>query len=270
MSAPVYSCVRWVSLFLVATLFAYPAAAQEQLGGYEQSAKLLIQLLGLFVTATILESALTTIFQWRLYREFVNGRGAKTLVTIIVSFLIVRGFDYDIFAKVLSDAGAAATSTPTSQAISALVLSGGSAAIYQLLVTLCFRTPVNQTQSEPKPPENLAWISVRFKRKRAVGDIRIHVDEVRQPTPELSAIPALSGTIGNRVFRERLRGMFFADPMRFPTYGGITVKANTVYRVLAIGRKAGDGGSDAVIDFEQEIFTGRFASRAIADFVHEV
>ncbi len=261
-----YICLGALSAGLMAT----PAFAQQALSGYAQSTQLLRELLGLFVAATVLESALTTIFQWRLYREFFNGRAVKTLVMIAVSFAVVRGFDYDVFARIMGYAGGTGETSPNSQFLSALVLAGGSSAIYQLLVSLGFRTPSEPPQSQPKPPENLAWISVKLVRKKAIGSIRIHVDELATPSVELLASAPLSGTVGNRTLSERLRGMFFADSMRFPTYGGQTVKANTVYRIMASGEKAGSGADDPITSFHHEIFTGRFASRAIIDFVQEI
>ncbi|MBY2937938.1 hypothetical protein [Rhizobium leguminosarum] len=256
---------------LAAGLLSRPAFAEQQtLTGYAQSTELLTQLLGLFVTATVLESALTTIFQWRLYREFLNGRAVKTLVMIVVSYAVVRSFEYDVFAKIMGYAGGIGASSRTSRILSALVLAGGSAAIYQMLVTLGFRSPVTPPQSEPKPPENLAWVSIKVVRKTAIGGIRIHVDEVAAPAAELAASPALSGEIGDRTFGDRLRGLFFADSMRFPNYGGQTVNANQVYRISASGKRAADTPGDPLVDFDQEIFVGRFASRAIIDFVQEI
>lgn len=247
-----------------------PASAEQTLTGYAQSTQLLTQLLGLLVVAAVLESALTTIFQWRLYREFFNGRAVKTLVMIGVSLAVVRGFNYDVFAKVMGDAGGLGATSRTSQVLSALVLAGGSAAIYQLLVSLGFRNPVEPPKSQPKPPENLAWVSIKAIRKHAIGDIRIHVDEITAPTSEMAATPALSGTLGTRTFQDRMRGVFLADSMRFPAYGGHTVKANTVYRITASAQKAGDGSGGPPVEFQKEIFTGRFESRAIIDFVCDV
>lgn len=61
---------------------------------------LLPSLVGVFVVATLMESALTTLFQWRLYLEFFNGRAVKTLIMIAVGYAVVSQFSYDIFDNV--------------------------------------------------------------------------------------------------------------------------------------------------------------------------
>lgn len=249
-----------------------PALAQSAPAALDgvRSAALLNELLGLFVTATVLESALTTIFQWRLYREFFNGRAVKTLVMIVAGLAVVKGFDYDVFARVMAQAGGAGSSSATSQLLSAFILAGGSAAVYQLFVSLGFRAPVDAAQAAPKPAENLAWISVKIVRRRAVGPLQIHIEEVTQPSADGKASPPLAGVIGARPLRDRLRGIFFADAMRYPPYGGLTLKAGTIYRILAVGRRTGESGDGAIEAFGKEIFLGSFASRAVIDFVEDI
>ena len=119
------------------------------------------QLMGLFVVATVMESALTTIFTWRLYREFFNGRAMKTLVMIGFGFAVVKGFDYDIFHDVVIVSRGKGDSNWLSIALSSLVLAGGSAAINKLFQTLGLRAPNEAPDAAPKPEHDKAWISVR-------------------------------------------------------------------------------------------------------------
>lgn len=265
-----FSISPFCLIFIGTICTATPAFADPVAPGLPQSEKLLTELLGLFVTATVLESALTIIFQWRLYREFFNSRAVKTLVMIAVSFAVVKGFSYDIFARIVGLAGGTGDSSLTSQGLSALVLAGGSAAIYQLLKNLGFRPPVDPPEERAKPPENQAWVSIKIIRREAIGPIRIHIDEVAQPSEDVLARSALAGTIGGRPFWERLRGVFFADSMRFPPYGGQSVKANTVYRIVATGQTTNDSNGDPRPPFEREIFNGRIAGRAIIDFTEKI
>src|SRR6188768_4014024 len=51
----------------------------------------------LAVIALVIESALATIFQWRVYRMVFNNRSTKTLVMIAVALIVVMAFGYDIF-----------------------------------------------------------------------------------------------------------------------------------------------------------------------------
>ena len=92
-------------------------------------------------------------------------------------------------------------------------------------------------------------------------------DIVANPTDEQKKIPALAGAIGQtRTVWARLRSLFFADPMRWPSYGGHTVNADeTVYRIVATAQL-----KDRTDPVNLEIHTGRFADRAIVDFVKTI
>ncbi len=222
--------------------------------------ELLPQLLGLFVVATVLESALALLFQWRLYREFFNGRAVKTLVMLAAGYAVVRGFDYDVFARIAEHAsGHAGSSKAFSQFLSACVLAGGSAAIYELFKALGLRPPADPEKDKPKPDESKAWVSVKVVRKNAQGEIKLHLVPVAAPDAGKDAVPtALAATIGGpRSVLQRVLGTFIADPMRFPNYGGWTVDAGTLYEIYATDERA--------VPFI--VYRGKFAGRAIVDFV---
>lgn len=71
---------------------------------------------------------------------------------------------------------------------------------------------------------------------------------------------ALTTVFNWRVYRD------FADPMRLPSYGGRTVNADeTVYHIVATARL-----KDQTEPVTLEIHTGRFADRAIVDFVKTI
>jgi hypothetical protein len=256
-----------VTTLLVTTLAASSALAQGALP-LPETTKLVTEIFGLFVVATVMESALATLFNWRLYREFFSGRAVKTLVMIGFGYAVVTAFNYDVFARIVGFAGGNGAAQPTlSQILSALVLAGGSATVYQLFRALGLRAPVEPEDVKLQPAENKAWVSVRISRSKAIGDVQIHVDEVRNPTPAEENAPALAGVVNKSGFLERLRSVFFADQMRWPRYGGRTVDANKVYRIVATGRRKSDNPDEAsVVDFSEEIYAGRFAGRAVVDF----
>jgi hypothetical protein len=223
-------------------------------------------LVGAFVVAAVLESALSTLFQWRLYLEFFNKRAVKTLIMIAVGYSVVRQFDYDIFNKIVSMAGGQSNAGSLSRFLSACVLAGGSSAIYQLLKTLGLRPPVESVQDKPKPASGSAWVSIRIIRNQAVGDVRIHLEEIAVPPPHMS--PPISGVIGGTPHLwSRLKNVFFADPMRLPSSGGSTLETSKIYRIVASGSIRQANPNDPLLPFEHEIYVGRFAERAIVDFV---
>lgn len=220
---------------------------------------------GLFIVATLMERGLTALFNWRLYREFFNGRAVKTLVMIAAGYLVVTKFNYDIFQILVSKVGGSGGSDIVSQALSALILAGGSAGVYELFKILGIQSPTEPLEAARLPPENKAWVSVKAIRDQAQGDIFIHFEDVTATVPA-QGMPPLAGVIGSkRTVMDRLRGLFLADPLRLPTYGGKTVDSvNAVYKITAIARVLGSSPDEP--PKEKIIYTGRFANRAIIDF----
>lgn len=235
------------------------------------TAELMKQLVGLFVVATLMESALSSIFNWRLYKEFFNGRAMKTLVMIAFGYAVVTIFSYDIFYNIINAAAGVGESGPLSRALSALVLAGGSAAVYQLFRSLGLRPPVEPEEDKPQPSADKAWVSVRIIRKHALGDVVVHIDTVANPTDEIKNRPAIAGVIGEKkALRERLRRVFFADTARLPMYGGHKIDAgDKVYRIAVSGTRWDDDPAEPTA-FIEDIYVGRFAGRSIVDFVHTV
>jgi hypothetical protein len=224
---------------------------------------LLKHMVGLLVIAIVMESALTTLFQWRVYREFFNSRALKTVIMAATGLAVVKGFNYDIFQKVVEAAGGSGSSPILSAGLSALVFAGGSAAIFELFKRLGFRAPIEQQSPEAKVPETKAWVSVRIKSSVERGPFDVMIDKIENPTDPQKQIPALSGVVGQKTLGERLSNLFFADPTRHPPYGGRTVEAGAVYRIVV---KRSKEGFDKVLSDQ----TWRFANRAIVDLVVEV
>ena len=260
-----------VSLFLVA-LPVLAASPDEAGDSNEVIGPLFKDLVGLFVVATILESALALLFQWRLYKEFFNGRAVKTLVMFGVAYAVVRLLCYDVFANVLSSVPGAGNGTAgakeLSEVLSACVLAGGSAAVNELFKALGLRSPVAATEDKPKPPADRAWLSVKVRRRKAVGDIALHVVHIDPSDPHLDPPVAneLAGVVGIRKgFVERLKRVFIADPDRFPAYGGTTVQAGVVYRLFLEADERSEPGA-GLVRTKREVYRGRFAGRAVVDF----
>lgn len=230
------------------------------------------ELAGLFVVATVLESALATLFNWRLYREFFNGRAVKTVVMVAFGYAIVALFDYDVVYRIIDAAGGQGADRSVSRFLSAMVLAGGSAAVYQLFRALGLRPPVEPAEARAQPPQDKAWISVRVIRRTAVGPVSIHVDVVAKPTDAQLDKPAIVGMIADSIdIAVRLKAMFFADPTRFPAYGGHAVDAgDTVYRIVVSGKREAAAAGDPPEPFSENVYVGRFANRAIVDFVSTV
>ncbi|MGX5845480.1 hypothetical protein ACWGTO_00220 [Mesorhizobium sp. PL10] len=228
------------------------------------------ELAALAVIVLVVESALTTIFQWRLYRMLFNNRAVKTLVMVAVGLTVVLGFHYDIFARlvalVTSGTTPATWSGKVSTGLSALIIAGGSAGVNTLLQRLGIRSPVQAEPERPVLNKDQAWISIRVTRNTAVGPVQIAVRELADDA-KAPATPALAGTLVERTFWETVREAFMADAMRFPSYGGRTVTSGKTYEILAVGmRLVPVNGVSQKEDFSVPVYTGSFASQAIVDF----
>jgi hypothetical protein len=169
--------------------------------GLGNSQKLLEAMLGLFVAATVVEFALSALFQWRLYRELFNGRAVKTVVTVAVCLVIVKTNNYDIFARIMADAGGSGAQSWLSVWLSAFILAGGSAGVNRLLRSLGFRPPADLPPDRPAPPETQAWVSVRVIQRKALGMVNIGIEQIETPTADDLLNPPLAGLAQSHSFR---------------------------------------------------------------------
>ncbi|MDW9593540.1 hypothetical protein GOA63_15130 [Sinorhizobium meliloti] len=232
----------------------------------------------LFVTAVILESAFSVIFNWRVFLSYFSASGVKTVVMVVVSLLVVYIFNLDVVASLVAaykmptgtgtsvDASAFAAnveqiSGPTSSIITAMVLAGGSAGVNNLLNALGFRSN-RETRTEPAPPEDEAWVAVKVKRVNAVGLVHVSVSKVSLPSGEVPP-PAIAGSVSSS--RPWIGDLLLRSVDRFPQNGGYVVKPNEVYRILVQGT---DAEGRELTRLGNRYFV--FAPRAIVDFQVEI
>jgi hypothetical protein len=181
---------------------------------YTQSFKALFVL---FIIATILESGLAVIFNWRPFIQLFDARGVKTIVAVLFALFFVYMFGLDIVTRLVNVYSE--TDYPVNfpgTLITALVLAGGSSGVNNLLVALGFRSVKTSEQITPKPPPTEAWISVRLIRVDAEGPVTVLIG------PHDAALP-VAGTISGSSSTSALRRFFLRDYGRFPTAGGFAV-----------------------------------------------
>ena len=181
----------------------------------------------LFVLATVLESALAILFNWRPFVETFNARAVRPVVSLAIALVLVFKFNLDIvsgLAKIISP-----TTLPLDAAgpiLTAMVVAGGSAAVNNLMVTLGFRQVRTPETVTPKPPLNKGWISVSVIKTPAIKgpvDVGIGVPDAA------GAVPAVA-----RLEKSTRPGWryFFHDPGRFPGSGGYAVNSGTAVKVV--------------------------------------
>ncbi len=187
----------------------------------------------LFIIATILESGLAVIFNWRPFVQLFDARGVKTIVSVLFAYIFVTEFNLDIVARLVSiySKGDYPSGVPVGLPgtfITALVLAGGSSGVNNLLVALGFRSVKTAEQTTPKPPPSEAWVSVRLIRKAAKGRVAVLIG----PTGATQVV----GTINASWHRIPLLSFFLRDYGRFPTAGGFALAPGAIaYEVVLKG-----------------------------------
>jgi len=223
------------------------------------------------VLAILLENALSTLFNWRVFLTYFSTRGIKTVVMILVGYFIVKTFDLDLIAGLVtaynSDAAILAMSGSTesiteskfgTQLLSALVLAGGSSGVYNIMRSLGYREPIPESRVYPSPPADKAWVSVTVNRVEAVGPVQIAISE--QKVHDTETVTAIAGTVFEK--RPGLLTLLLRNKNRFPQNGGYSVQPNTAYRISVTGKSV-DG---KILSAQVEPGPLVFANRAIADF----
>ncbi len=213
---------------------------------YEKS---LLALTMLFVLAVLLESAFATIFNWRLYKAFVDQRACKTLIMIVGAWIVVKWSGMDIFHALIkaymTDKSQLASSCGT-KFLTALILAGGSTGVYNIMYSLGFRSQRRPEELRLAPPKDKAWVTVRVTPKNMVGQALVRISPITSPPPPAPApapnLAPIAGTVsvGQSKCLLILWRFFFGNKDRFPKTGGYPVEPNTPYLIEAEAKDAND------------------------------
>ena len=197
---------------------APPTLTNEAL--YPQSFRALFVL---FVIATILESGLAVLFNWRPFIQLFDARGIRTVISVLFAWFFVSTFDLDIVTRLInvySDNKDFKVAFP-GLFITALVIAGGSSGVNSLLIALGFRSVKTAEQITPRPPADKAWIAVRLIREKAHGSVLASIGD---PAAAPGGALTVAGTISGKSRQGWIARFFFRDYGRFPTAGGFAVR----------------------------------------------
>ena len=143
---------------------------------WEQIGEILVLL---FVISVVFETALTPIFNWRVFARFCEGKGVKTPITVLTAVGLLWNYDIDIFKHVIDafttaegtagnpqgapataqDAAATApgaagsTSTFLGRIMTGLLVAGGSGAVFNIFAKLGLRNPTQLADKAKKARE---------------------------------------------------------------------------------------------------------------------
>ena len=122
---------------------------------WEQIGEILVLL---FVISVVFETALTPIFNWRVFARFCEGKGWKTPITVIAAVALLWNYDIDIFKHVIDafakEGGTEAQSTFLGRLITGLLVAGGSGAIFNIFAKLGLRNPTQLAEKAKKARED--------------------------------------------------------------------------------------------------------------------
>lgn len=107
-------------------------------------------LLLILVLAILLETGLSTLFNWRLFLLYGEGRGIKTPIAFVVALLFVTQFKIDAIAEILTAfavGGQEYKEGTGGMILTALIVAGGSSGIFTLFERLGIRNPLQRKET---------------------------------------------------------------------------------------------------------------------------
>ncbi|HVW64713.1 MAG TPA: hypothetical protein VHB01_06830 [Nitrosospira sp.] len=187
----------------------------------------------LFVVAILLESALAIIFNWRVFLALFDGRGMRTVISVVLALVVTWNFDLDVLSDLIKVyGGGSSKGDPTlGKIITALILAGGSSGVNNILITLGYRSRKTEEDVAPRPKDTDSWIAVRLKRERVMkGPVLVHIGP-----SGANPMPVVGVITGEKDARKPgIMDYFFRDKGRFPNSGGYTI-APGLYEVWVSG-----------------------------------
>ena len=85
------------------------------------------------LVAIAIEEAGNGLFNWKLFKDNLGGKGLKTPIIFVVSVLVCAYFKTDIFLALIGSVGITGESNWLSIGMSALLLTGGSGTVFRTM-----------------------------------------------------------------------------------------------------------------------------------------
>lgn len=93
------------------------------------------------VLSLVFESAMSVIFDWRIFIRHFEGRGVKTPLIVGVAFVVFLNYDLDIVADILQALHVETSKSVPGQFLTALLIAGGSSGVFRIFSHLGIRSP---------------------------------------------------------------------------------------------------------------------------------
>lgn len=90
----------------------------------------------------VFESAMSVLFDWRLFIRHFEGRGVKTPIIVGTAFLVFWSYDLDIIHDLLTALNQGRPEKSVmGQFLTALLIAGGSGGLFRIFARLGIRSP---------------------------------------------------------------------------------------------------------------------------------
>lgn len=106
--------------------------------------------------AVVFESAMSAIFDWRIYLRHLQGRGFKTPILVGAALLVCVWYDLDIVNRILTTLGRQSQSHFVGTVLTALLISGGSSAVFRVYSKLGIRSPAERKRKAQEERQAMA------------------------------------------------------------------------------------------------------------------
>lgn len=138
-------------------------------------------LLLILVLAILLETGLTTLFNWRIFIKNFEGKGVKTIVAVVSSFFFVNQFGIDAIAEILSAfKGEQLKHSIGGEILTAFIIAGGSKAVLTLFEKFGIRNPLDR-QSRVNKLQSESHLRIKVRRDGTPinnNPISIYIDNI--------------------------------------------------------------------------------------------
>jgi len=83
------------------------------------------------LVAIVIEEASNTLFKWKFFKIYFDGKGLKTPIIFIVAGILCLYYDIDIFQALMKSIGITVDSGIITCVLTALLLTGGSGTVFR-------------------------------------------------------------------------------------------------------------------------------------------
>lgn len=98
------------------------------------------------VLSVVFESALTPIFNWRIFLLHFEGKGVKVPLTVAAAFIVFWAYDLDIVARLMTALGHDQEANFGGRVLTAFLIAGGSDGIFRIFSKLGIRNPTERKE----------------------------------------------------------------------------------------------------------------------------